>query len=205
VDTTGRIRHHHFGEGKYEETEKHLQEVLKESNRGLDFAGEVSETVTGAGREAAPDSDVQSPETYVGYDRADSFMFDGSLHKDAPFRYSPEHLELNQWSFTGSWTDGPQVAVLNSAPGTIVYRFHARDVHLVVGKVAAATSVRFRVRVDGKEPGENHGVDADAQGNGKIAEHRLYQLIRQKGAVEDHTFEIEFLDAGAQAFAFTFG
>jgi hypothetical protein len=97
------------------------------------------------------------------------------------------------------------MAVLNSAPGRIVYRFHARDVHLVLGSAAPGGSVRFRVRIDGKAPGEDHGVDTDAQGNGAIGDHRLYQLIRQKGAIEDHTFEIEFLDAGAQAFAFTFG
>jgi cytochrome c biogenesis protein CcdA/thiol-disulfide isomerase/thioredoxin len=206
VDATGRIRHHHFGEGNYGETEKQLQEALKDANSGLNFAGAVAEKVAGAGREAAPDNDVQSPETYLGYERADSFMPEGGLHKDSAFRYAaPEHLELNQWSFAGRWTDGPQMAILNSAPGRIVYRFHARDVHLVLGAAAAGGRLRFRVRIDGKTPGEDHGVDTDAQGNGAIGDHRLYQLIRQKGAIADHTFEIEFLDAGAQAFAFTFG
>jgi hypothetical protein len=127
------------------------------------------------------------------------------LRKDVAFRYSvPEHLELNQWGFSGSWTDGPQVATLNSAPGKIVFRFHARDVHLVLGS-AAGKPIRFRVKIDGKELGDHHGVDTNAVGDGTITEHRLYQLVRQKGNVDDHTFEIEFLDAGAQAFAFTFG
>ncbi len=204
VDSTGRIRHRHLGEGKYEETEKHIQELLKERNGQLAFNDSVK--VAGKGAEAPPDSDVQSPETYVGYERADNFMPADGLHKDAAFDYSiPNHLELNQWSLSGNWTDGPQVASLNSAAGKIVFRFHARDVHLVLGSGANGKPARFRVKVDGKEPGENHGVDTDAQGAGVITEHRLYQLIRQKGVVDDRTFEIEFLDAGAQAFAFTFG
>jgi cytochrome c biogenesis protein CcdA/thiol-disulfide isomerase/thioredoxin len=203
VDATGRLRHHHFGEGKYDETEKRIQELLKERNGQSLFSGAVK--VTGMGAEAAPDPDVQSFETYVGYDRADSFLSPGGLRKDVAFRYSvPEHLELNQWGFSGSWTDGPQVATLNSAPGKIVFRFHARDVHLVLGS-AAGKPIRFRVKIDGKELGDHHGVDTNAVGDGTITEHRLYQLVRQKGNVDDHTFEIEFLDAGAQAFAFTFG
>jgi cytochrome c biogenesis protein CcdA/thiol-disulfide isomerase/thioredoxin len=204
VDVTGRVRFHHFGEGQYEQTEKHIQELLKESDGRIAFDGAAK--VTGAGAEAPPDSDVQSPETYVGYERADAFLSPGGLRKDAAFRYSlPAHLELNQWGFSGDWTDGAQVATLNTAPGKIVYRFHARDVHLVLGSSPDGKPVRFRVKIDGKEPGENHGVDTDVHGYGTITEHRLYQLIRQKGAIEDRTFEIEFLDAGAQAFAFTFG
>jgi cytochrome c biogenesis protein CcdA/thiol-disulfide isomerase/thioredoxin len=204
ADATGHIRYRHFGEGKYEETEKHIQELLAERNGKPPFTDAVK--VAGKGVEAAPDNDVQSPETYVGYDRADSFMSAGGLRKDLPFRYSvPEHLELNQWGLSGNWTDGPQVALLNSAPGKIVYRFHARDVHLVLGSTPAGKPIRFRVKIDGKAPGESHGADIDAQGNGTITEHRLYQLVRQKGAIEDRTVEIEFLGAGAQAFAFTFG
>ena len=117
----------------------------------------------------------------------------------------PKHLELNQWGFGGNWTDHPQVAILDSMRGRIVYRFHARDLHLVLGPAANGRPVRFRVTIDGKAPGPNHGVDTDAAGDGKITDHRLYQLIRQKGAIDDRTFEIEFLDPGAQAFAFTFG
>jgi cytochrome c biogenesis protein CcdA/thiol-disulfide isomerase/thioredoxin len=204
VDGMGRIRHHHFGEGKYDETEQQIQALLKEGNGRLSASGLVTVAATGA--EAAPDSDVQSPETYVGYERADSFLSPGGPRKDVPHLYSvPKHLELNQWGFSGTWTDRAQVASLDSAPGRIIYRFHARDLHLVLGHASDGKPVRFRVRIDGQAPGVNHGVDTDAQGAGKITEHRLYQLIRQKDAIEDRTFEIEFLDPGAQAFAFTFG
>lgn len=204
VDATGRVRFHHFGEGKYDETENHIQQLLKESNSGLSFNGDTE--VTGVGTEAAPDSDVQSPETYVGYERADSFLSPGGLVEGAAHTYStPAHLELNQWGLVGNWTDAPQSATLNSAPGKIIFRFHARDVHLVLGPAANGKTVRFRVTVDGKAPGEGHGVDTDAEGNGTVHDNRLYQLIRQKGPVDDRTFEIEFLDPGVQAFSFTFG
>jgi cytochrome c biogenesis protein CcdA/thiol-disulfide isomerase/thioredoxin len=204
IDSAGKIRYHHFGEGKYDESERQIQELLKERNGQSPTSGLVKNAATGA--EAPPDSDVESPETYIGYDRADSFMSPGGLSHDAPHLYSvPEHLELNQWGFSGAWTDRAQVASLDSAPGRIVYRFHARDVHLVLGPASNGKPVRFRVTIDGQAPGVNHGVDTDAQGNGRVAEHRLYQLIRQKDAIEDRTFEIEFLDAGAQVFAFTFG
>jgi thiol-disulfide isomerase/thioredoxin len=204
IDATGKIRHHHFGEGKYDETEEQIQELLKEHNGQLSVNGLVKVAATGA--EAAPDSDVESPETYVGYDRADSFLSPGGLKQDVAHVYSlPKHLELNQWGLSGNWTDHKQVASLDSTRGKIIYRFHARDVHLVLGPAANGKPVRFRVLIDGKAPGENHGVDTDAQGDGKIVDHRLYQLIRQKDPIEDRTFEIEFLDPGAQAFAFTFG
>ncbi len=204
VDATGNIRHHHFGEGKYDETEQQIQELLKEHNPQLSVTGLVK--VSASGAEAAPDSDVESPETYVGYDRADSFMSPGGLKQDMPHAYAaPKHLEQNQWGFVGTWTDRAQAASLDSAHGKIVYRFHARDVHLVLGPAENGKPVRFRVTIDGKAPGDNHGVDSDAQGAGTITNQRLYQLIRQKDPIEDHTFEIEFLDPGAQAFAFTFG
>jgi cytochrome c biogenesis protein CcdA/thiol-disulfide isomerase/thioredoxin len=204
IDSAGKIRYHHFGEGKYDESERQIQELLKERNGPLSTSGLVKIAATGA--EAPPDSDVESPETYAGYDRADSFMSPGGLSHDASHLYSlPEHLELNQWGLLGAWTDRSQVASLDSAPGRIVYRFQARDVHLVLGPASNGKPVRFRVTIDGRAPGVNHGVDADAQGNGRITEHRLYQLIRQKNAIEDRTFEIEFLDPGAQVFAFTFG
>jgi len=204
IDSAGKIRYHHFGEGKYDESERQIQELLKDRNGPLSASGLVKIAATGA--EAPPDSDVESPETYAGYDRADSFMSPGGLSHDAPHLYSvPEHLELNQWGLSGTWTDRAQVASLDSAPGRIVYRFHARDVHLVLGPAPNGKPVRFRVRIDGQTPGLNHGVDTGAQGNGRITEHRLYQLIRQKNAIEDRTFEIEFLDPGAQVFAFTFG
>ncbi len=204
VDATGHIRFHHFGEGKYDETEQQIQQLLKEHNPQLSVNGLVKVAATGA--EAPPDTDVESPETYVGYERADSFLPSGGLKQDVAQVYTiPKHLELNQWGLSGNWTDHAQVASLDSARGKIVFRFHARDVHLVLGPAANGKPVRFRVTIDGKAPGENHGVDSDAQGDGKITDQRLYQLIRQKGAIEDRTFEIEFLDAGAQAYAFTFG
>ena len=204
IDGTGKIRHHHFGEGKYDETEQQIQERLKERNGKLAADGLVR--VAAAGAEAAPASDVESPETYVGYERADSFLSPGGFRQDIPFLYAaPAHLELNQWGLVGTWTDAPQVATLKSAPGKIVFRFHARDLRLVLGPTADGKPVRFRVKIDGNPPGMDHGVDTDDQGNGEITEHRLYQLIRQKSAIDDRTFEIEFLDPGAQAFAFTFG
>jgi cytochrome c biogenesis protein CcdA/thiol-disulfide isomerase/thioredoxin len=204
VDATGHIRFHHFGEGKYDESEQQIQQLLTEHNPQLSVNGLVKVAATGA--EAPPDSDVESPETYVGYERGDSFMSAGGLQHDVAHVYSiPKHLELNQWGLSGNWTDHAQVASLDSARGAIVFRFHARDVHLVLGPASNGKPVRFRVTIDGKAPGENHGVDSDAQGDGKITDQRLYQLIRQKNAIEDRTFEIEILDPGAQAYAFTFG
>jgi cytochrome c biogenesis protein CcdA/thiol-disulfide isomerase/thioredoxin len=204
VDATGHIRFHHFGEGKYDETEQQIQTLLKERDGQLSVNGLVKVAATGA--EAPPDNDVESPETYVGYERADSFLSPGGLKQDAAHLYSlPKHLELNQWGLAGNWTDHAQVASLDSARGKIVFRFHARDVHLVLGPAANGNPVRFRVRIDGKAPGESHGVDTDAAGDGTITNQRLYQLIRQKDPIDDRTFEIEFLDPGAQAYAFTFG
>jgi cytochrome c biogenesis protein CcdA/thiol-disulfide isomerase/thioredoxin len=204
IDAAGRIRHHHFGEGKYEETEQHIKELLKE-DRAAPFADGFVK-VAGAGAEAPPDNDVESPETYIGYERADSFLSPGGFSQDSPRVYSiPKHLELNQWGFAGNWTDRAQSASLGSARGRIVYRFHARDLHLVLGPAPDGSTIRFRVKLDGQAPGPNHGADAGPDGNGRVTEHRLYQLIRQKNAVDDRTFEIEFLDPGVQAFAFTFG
>lgn len=203
IDSMGRIRYHHFGEGKYDESERQIQALLQEQG-GSAASGFVQ--VSGTGAEAPPDNDVESPETYIGYDRADSFMPPGGLQQDRSHVYSaPAHLELNQWGLSGEWTDRAQSAHLDSAPGRIVFRFHARDLHLVLGPPPDGKAIRFRVKIDGKAPGPNHGVDTDAQGNGKITEQRLYQLIRQKDTLEDRTFEIEFLDAGAEAFSFTFG
>jgi cytochrome c biogenesis protein CcdA/thiol-disulfide isomerase/thioredoxin len=204
IDSTGHIRFHHFGEGKYDESEQQIQDLLKERDGNLSATGLVKVAATGA--EAPPDSDVESPETYIGYERADSFMSPGGFVQDTPHVYAvPAHLELNQWGLSGKWTDRAQSATLDSVPGKIVFRFHARDVHLVLGPASSGKSVRYRVKIDGQAPGENHGVDTDAQGNGTITEQRLYQLVRQKNTAEDRTFEIEFLDPGVQAFAFTFG
>jgi cytochrome c biogenesis protein CcdA/thiol-disulfide isomerase/thioredoxin len=204
VDASGRIRHHQFGEGGYEESERQIQALLKE--RGAALSSTSLTKVTGTGAEAPSHDRVKSPETYVGYDRAEHFISPGGLQHDVAHVYStPKALELNQWGFTGKWTDATDVASLDTARGGIVYRFHARDLHLVLGPASEGKPVRFRVRLEGKEPGEDHGSDTDAHGYGTITDHRLYQLIRQKDAIEDRTFEIEFLDPGAQAFAFTFG
>jgi hypothetical protein len=117
----------------------------------------------------------------------------------------PDNLALNQWGLRGKWTVGPESAALDSAPGTIVFRFHARDVHLVLGPSADGKPIRFRVRIDGHEPMDDHGSDVGGDGSGTVTEQRLYQLIRQQGAITDRTIEIEFLDPGVQAYAFTFG
>ena len=142
----------------------------------------------------------------MGYDKADSFLSPGGLVKEAAHNYTaPRHLELNQWGFSGNWKDGAQAAILTSKSGSVVFRFHARDLHLVMGPAADGKPVRFLVKIDGKPPQENHGVDTDAQGAGTVTEHRLYQLIRQRGTIDDRTFEIEFRDLGVQVFSFTFG
>jgi hypothetical protein len=149
---------------------------------------------------------VRSPETYIGYARAEHFASPGGTKRDVEYLYAvPERPALNEWGLAGKWVDHDQTAVLKSAGGKIKFRFHARDLHLVLGPGADGKPVRFRVTIDGQAPGENHGVDTDAQGNGTVADHRLYQLVRQKGAITDHVFVIEFQDAGVQAFAFTFG
>jgi Thioredoxin like C-terminal domain len=173
------VRYHHFGEGKYDETESHIQQLLKESNAKLTFHG--STEVSGTGTEAPPDSDVESPETYVGYDRADSFLSPGGFVRDAAQSYTvPQHLELNQWGLSGNWTDRAQAATLNTALGKIVFRFHTRDVHLVLGPTKAGKPVRFRVKIDGKASEENHGVDTDSAGNGTVVEQRLYQSFAER-------------------------
>lgn len=138
--------------------------------------------------------------------RAEHFASPGGIKRDVQQFYAePNRPKLNEWGLVGRWLDRPQVAVLSSAGGKVVFRFHARDLHLVLGPTVDGKPVRFRVTIDGQAPGENHGVDTDAQGNGIVTDHRLYQLVRQRGAITDHTFIIEFLDAGVQAFSFTFG
>jgi thiol-disulfide isomerase/thioredoxin len=205
IDGKGRIRHHHFGEGEYDESERVIQELLKENGAKSLADGTINVTATGA--EAAPDSrNTGSPETYVGYKRAQHFASAQLFAQDARMAYTPQpRLTLNQWALGGTWKVGPESAVLDSAPGKIVFRFHARDLHLVLGPTKNGKPIRFKVTLDGTAPGDDHGGDTDASGGGTVQAHRLYQLIRQKGAVEDRTFEIEFLDPGVQAFAFTFG
>lgn len=163
--------------------------------------------MSAVGVEAAPGSEnVRSPETYIGYRRAENFASAQPLAQDSRKVYTPgATLSLNQWALGGSWNVSPESAVLQAAPGTVVFRFHARDLHLVLGPAKDGKPVRFRVTLDGTPPGEDHGSDTNVNGNGTVEGHRLYQLIRQKGALEDRTFQIEFLDPGVQAFAFTFG
>jgi cytochrome c biogenesis protein CcdA/thiol-disulfide isomerase/thioredoxin len=204
IDAQGRVRHHHFGEGDYEQSERVIQQLLAEAGN-KNVAGGVVD-VKASGAEAAADTaDVQSPETYVGYMRAENFLGAENAVNDAPHDYAMQTPRLNEWGLTGNWTIGPEHAVLNNADGSIYYRFHARDLHLVLGPGADGKPLRFRVTVDGKPPGDSHGVDTDADGNGTIDGQRLYQLVRENGPVGDHTFEIHFLDPGAQAFSFTFG
>ncbi len=205
IDAKGRIRYHHFGEGEYGESEQVIQALLKENGAQIQSPGTIS--VSGAGTEAAPDlANRHSGETYVGYHRAEHFASSQPIAQDSKHAYTPQpRLTLNQWALGGSWKVGEESAVLQSAPGKILFRFHARDLHLVLGTAKDGKPLRFVVKLDGAAPGDDHGADIDGNGSGTIQGHRLYQLIRQKGAVEDRTFEIEFLDPGVQAFAFTFG
>ncbi len=205
IDGKGRIRYHHFGEGEYDESERVIQQLLKDNGAQSISGGVIS--VSANGVEAAPGSvNVGSPETYIGYGRGEHFASAEPIAKDSRKVYSlTPRLSLNQWGLAGAWKVGEESAVLQTAPGKIAFRFHARDLHLVLGPSKDGKPIRFTVKLDGTPPGEDHGSDTDANGNGTVQEHRLYQLIRQKGPVEDRTFEIDFLDPGVQAFAFTFG
>jgi len=205
IDAQGKIRDHQFGEGGYAESEAMIRQLLTEA--GVNNLPPAAKTVHGEGVQAASDADhVQSPETYLGYERAENFAVVPDLQPDAltDYRAAPT-LGLNQWSLQGKWQVDKEKAKLSAAGGKISYRFYARDMHLVIGPGADGKPVRFRVTLDGRAPGSSHGVDVDAQGTGIVHEQRLYQLIRQSGRVGEHTFSIEFLDGGAQAFAFTFG
>ena len=204
VDARGHIRHHQFGEGEYEKSEMIIQQLLAEAGRGGDH-GLVS--VDARGLEAQADwGCLKSPETYAGYECTENFASPGGVRMNMSRVYAaPAELRLNHWAISGDWTMGKQSIVLNVANGRIAYRFHARDLHLVMGPAARGASVRFRVLIDGQAPGAAHGVDVDDQGNGTVREQRLYQLIRQPKPIADREFEIEFLDPGVEAFSFTFG
>jgi thiol-disulfide isomerase/thioredoxin len=205
VDAQGHIRHHQFGEGEYEQSERIIQQLLAEAGNGRLSHELVS--VDARGVEAAADWDsLKSPENYVGYERTENFASPGGAVVDKPRLYAaPARLGLNQWALSGDWTMKKQFTALNQANGRIAYRFHARDLHLVMGPAARGGSVRFRVLIDGEPPGARHGIDVDDQGAGTVTEQRLYQLIRQPKPITDRQFEIEFLDSGVEAFAFTFG
>jgi cytochrome c biogenesis protein CcdA/thiol-disulfide isomerase/thioredoxin len=202
IDAEGRIRYHHFGEGEYAMSERVIRQLLADAGHAP--AGQMSKTQA-SGTEAAADlNDVGSPETYIGYYRADRFVSPGGLLHDKPKTYSATPLSLNDWSFEGPWIDVRQSARSLAAGAKISFRFHARDLHLVLGS-ATGKPVRFRVMLDGKTPGGDAGVDTNSEGTGVVTGQRLYQLIRQKGGVEDRTFTIQFLDPGVEAFSFTFG
>jgi cytochrome c biogenesis protein CcdA/thiol-disulfide isomerase/thioredoxin len=204
IDAQGRIRHHHFGEGEYAESERVIQQLLAEAGKSGVSNSVVAVQATGA--EAAPDmTDTQSPETYVGFARAENFVSPGGSVRNASHVYTAGTPGLNQWGLSGDWTVNGENAELNQAGGGIVYRFHARDLHLVLGPAAEAQPIRFRVTIDGAPPGDSHGADTDADGQGVVTGQRLYQLVRQSGSVTDRTFEIRFLDPGVEAYAFTFG
>jgi thiol-disulfide isomerase/thioredoxin len=205
VDAQGHIRYHHFGEGAYEQSEMMIQHVLAEA--GIGGIDDELVSVDAQGAEAAADWDsLRSPENYVGDARTENFASPGGAKLDEARLYTaPERLRLNHWALAGEWTVGSEATVLHAANGRIAYRFHARDLHLVMGLATRGTSVRFRVFLDGQAPGEAHGTDVDEQGNGTVSDQRLYQLIRQPRPIDDRQFEIEFLDAGVEAFVFTFG
>ena len=207
VDAQGRVRHHHFGEGAYQQSEMTIQALLAEAGGGAGATDREPVSVDPQGIEAAADwSSLRSPENYVGYGRTQSFASPGGVVRDKPRLYRlPARLRLNDWALAGDWTMKKEAAALNTPNGRIAYRFHARDLHLVMGPAAPGTSVRFRVLIDGQPPGAAHGIDVDEQGNGTVTEQRLYQLIRQPQPIADRQLEIEFLDPGVEAYAFTFG
>jgi hypothetical protein len=205
ADAKGRIRYHHFGEGEYDDAEKMIQQLLTDA--GASGIGRDLVSVDARGIEAAADwESLRSPENYVGHDRTEGFTAPGGVASGKPRTYAlPSKLSLNHWGLAGEWTVGKGNVQLNQANGRIAYRFHARDLHLVMGPAAGTTSVRFKVSIDGQPPAAAHGDDVDEQGRGTVTEQRLYQLIRQSRPITDRQFEIEFLDPGAEAFSFTFG
>jgi len=206
IDATGRIRGHHFGEGNYDESEQTLRKLLTDAGQ-TELPPPGMGSARAVGVQAPPDeAHDQSPETYVGYRRAENFASPGGIAQDQSHRYSaPAALKLNQWALNGSWNVDPEKAVLGAVPGKIEFRFYARDLHLVLGPGSDGKPVRFRVLLDGAAPAANHGADTDSGGAGAIDRQRLYQLIRQAGDVREHVFSIEFLDPGVQAYSFTFG
>jgi thiol-disulfide isomerase/thioredoxin len=204
VDAKGRIRYHHYGEGDYDKSERVIQTLLKENGaKGLD---EGTVHITADGAEAPPSQDVRSGETYVGYDREENFASPERMTQGSRKTYtSPASLALNHWALVGSWKAGAESGVLQSAPGRIVFRFHSRDLHIVLGPAKNGVPIRFKVKLNGAAPDDDHGSDTAADGTGEIQQPRMYQLIRQKGPIHDGTFEIEFLDPGVEVFSFTFG
>jgi cytochrome c biogenesis protein CcdA/thiol-disulfide isomerase/thioredoxin len=203
IDAQGRVRYHHFGEGGYAMSERVIRQLLAEAGRAPTTAALARAKASGAQIQADV-ARIKSPETYIGYWRAENFASPGGLLRDKPKRYSPAPLKLNQWALEGNWVDQRQSARSLEAGAKIHMRFHARDLHLVLAS-PGGKPVRYRVTIDGQAPGNDRGVDVTTDGSGVVKEQRLYQLIRQKGEVRERSFTIEFLDGGAEAFAFTFG
>ena len=205
IDARGRIRYQVFGEGEYENAELVIQQLLREAGHD-DFDAHAA-PVTAADFEFPADwTNLRSGENYLGYERTENFSSPGSSPRNRPSEYQgPASLKLNHWALVGDWTVEKDAVRVNAANSRILYRFHARDVHLVLGPASPGRHVRFRVLLDGHPPGVHKGTDIDAEGYGTVSEQRLYQLLRQHGSIEDREAEIEFLDAGAEAFDFTFG
>ena len=205
VDVEGRIRHHQIGEGRYEECERIVQRLLREAGRS-DVPDDLVSVADECFEAQADWANLQSPETYLGYEQGQNFASLGGAAFDEPSTYDvPDILGLNQWALSGEWTFAGGASVLNGETGTIAFRFHSRDVNLVMGPPARGASVPFRVLVDGQPPGDARGLDVDEQGEGTLSQQRLHQLIRERGSIEDRTFEISFMAPGAEAYCFTFG
>jgi thiol-disulfide isomerase/thioredoxin len=204
ADAQGRIRHHHFGEGEYQQSEMVLQQLLAEAGSDVDRALVAPDP---RGIEAAADwASLRTPETYTGYERVVGFASPGGMRPDRAHVYgTPERLRLNQWALSGRWTAKAQSIRTDAGDDRIAYRFQARDVHVVMGPATPGTSLRYQVLLDGQPLGSAHGGDVDDQGQGSVVDQRLHQLIRQPGPVTERTFEIVFLDPGVQVYAFTFG
>jgi hypothetical protein len=207
LDTQGEIRHHRFGEGDYERSERVVRRLLTEAGAGGMGQHQEPAPVEGRGVEASADWDsLESPENYLGYERSENFVSGSGKAVDANQTYAlPTRLQLNHWALSGDWTITRRAAIVNRAEGRIAYRFHARDLHLVMAPIGRGDSARFRVDLDGRPPRAAHGADVDDHGSGTVTEPRLYQLVRQPYPVSDRTFEITFLDPGVRVYAVTFG
>lgn len=205
IDADGRLRGSVLGEGDYDRSERLIQKLLSEAAHAP-VGGDIK-PIGGEGPQAQADwADQRSPETYIGYAKAENFESPGGSRNDvsSTYRVVPM-LTLNHWSMSGAWTIGAEFATLNDKSGTISYRFHARDLHLVMAPGPQGQAIRFRIKIDGAAPGADHGTDVDAEGQGSVREPRMYQLVRQKQPIRDRTFEIEFLDPGVRTYVFTFG
>jgi thiol-disulfide isomerase/thioredoxin len=206
IDAHGVIRHAHFGEGQYDRSEQWIRQLLEERKGAPPLPAMASGVAAEGIQAAAAWQQIGSPETYIGSERADRFASPGGEHPRRSALYEEPHTtQRNAWGLGGRWTVREQFAQLDAAPGRIFFRFHARDLHLVLGPAADGKPVHFRVLIDGQAPSLSHGMDCNDAGEGVVQDERLYQLVRQPGPIEDHTFEIEFTVPGVRAFSFTFG